>query len=127
MSNTQTRPSLAKKHTRKSEEGREDVLNAGARIKIDDVWHEARLGDVTPTIGRELRTATGMSFMKLLGTLGEDPDLDVLQAFVFVARRIKGEVVSIDDVAVSYEAIFADDFEVVAAGAEEVDAANPEA
>lgn len=114
-------------HTRKSSQKAADALDAGARLKIDDVWYEARVGDVTAPIARELRAATGGGFMKLMASIGEDPDVDNISAFVWVARRIKGEQVALEDVEVTYADLLGEGFEVAEAGAEEVDADDPEA
>ena len=54
MSNVK-RPSAARKHTRTTKAKADDALDQGYRIIIDGVAHEARLGDVTPEIARELR------------------------------------------------------------------------
>lgn len=39
----------------------------------------------------DLRLATGMSFGRLMETLGEDPDIDIIAAVVWLARRQHGE------------------------------------
>lgn len=113
--------------TRKDRVKRQEVLDAGARIKIDGTWYEARLGDVTPKIARTLRKETGMSFMSLLSNLGEDPDVDLLQAFVWVARLIKGDEVELDSIDVGYAEMLDESFEVAATGAQEEDISDPEA
>lgn len=126
MTTSPKRPPLARKHTSGTDAKRDEALDTGVRLTIDGEVFEARVGDVTSVIARELRQASGMSFMKLINTVGEDPDIDVVSAFVWVARRIKGEQVAFDDVSVSYSQMLSDGFDVAVAGAEEVDE-NPEA
>ena len=124
MSNT--RPPLARQHTRSTEAKRSEELDTGYRFTIDGDVFEARFGDVTPLIARELRANIGMGFMSLLGSLGRDPDIDLVSAAVWVARRIRGEHVAFTDVEVSYAQMFADGFRVDMAGAEDVEP-GPEA
>ena len=120
------RPPLDRKHTRVSEKKRDDALDQGLRLSIDGTVYEARVGDVTPAIARELRRETGMGFMRLLEVTAEDPDIDVISTFVWVSRLIAGESISIDEVSVGYASILADDFEVALPGAENLDGDNPE-
>lgn len=126
MTTTPTRPSLSRAHTRSSEAKRDEALDTGARITIEGEAFEARIGDVTPSIARELRRATGGGFMSLLSTMADDPDVDVVSAFVWVARRIRGEAIALDDVNVTYAQMLADGFDVQEAGAEIVEADDPQ-
>lgn len=126
MSNAK-RPTTARKHTRATEEKRETDLDQGVRLTIEGESYEARIGDVTPAIARELRKHTGMGFMTLMNTMSVDPDVDLVSAFVWVARRIKGEFVAFDDVIVGYSALLADGFEMGETDAEKVSADSPEA
>lgn len=126
MTTAPARPSLARKHTTSSEKKRDEALDAGVRLTIEGVVYEARVGDVTPAIARELRQAIGMGFMGLMNTVAEDPDIDVVSAFVWVARRIKGEFVAFEDVEVSYKQMLSEGFDVDVAGAEEVDTDDPQ-
>lgn len=120
------RPPLDRKHTASSEKKRSDELEQGVSITNHGVTYEARLGDVTPQIARELRRATGMGFYQLMEALAESPDIDIVSAVVWAARRIKGELVDIDDVNIGYHDMLADGFKVdVAATNEDTD--NPEA
>ncbi len=121
------RPSLAKKHTRQSELNREKALEQGYKLIIEGETYEARIGDVTPAIARELRKHTGMGFMRLVQEMAQDPDVDLISAAVWVARRIAGEMVSFEDVEVGYAALLGDDFEVAIAEDEEAKTPDPEA
>lgn len=123
MSNAR-RPTLTKKHTRASETKREEALQQGFKMTIEDEVYEARLGDVTPALARELRKHSGYGFLGLVKTMADDPDVDLISAAVWVARRIKGEMVAFEDVEVGYAALLADGFEV--AVAEDPKAASPD-
>ena len=120
------RPPMDRKITRKSEENRDEALDQGLRMSIGGEVFEARVGDVTPAIARELRKHTGNGFMNLVQTTADDPDIDVISAFVWVARRIAGEDVAFDDVQVSYAEMLSDDFDVTLPGAEDLGGDNPE-
>lgn len=120
------RPSLARKVTPKSEKNRADALSQGVRISVDGESYEIRMGDVTPALARELRRTVGKSFNALMDEMGRDPDIDSISEFVWLARRLKGDVVALDDVEVDYRAMLDDGFEIDVAGAEEVDD-SPEA
>lgn len=54
--------------------------------------------EVSASLSREYRQATGMSVVRTLQMLATDPDPDVWQCVVFLARRQSGEEISIDDV-----------------------------
>ena len=123
MSNT--RPSAARKQTRSTEANRENELERGIRINLDGEVHEVRVGDVTSTLARELRRASGMSFQTLMREVTADPDLDSIAAFVWLARRMAGETVELDDVLVTYTQLL-DGFEIEVAGKRAEDA-DPEA
>jgi hypothetical protein len=125
MSNTR-RPSAARQHTRTSKAESAAALDQGIRIFIGDEAYEARIGDVTPGIARELRQTTGMGFMRLCQTLSVDPDIDLVCAFIWVARRIRGEYVDLESIEVDYRTLL-EDFEFELAGPEKVDDADPEA
>lgn len=116
MSNTQ-RPTLQKKVTRVSKAKQDEGLDRGIKITIDGEEYEARVGDVTGKIGGDLRRATGYSFMRLMDLVADDPDLDVLLAWVYVSRRIKGEDIAFDDVELTYAQVLGDGFEIELAGA----------
>lgn len=126
MSNAK-RPSAARKHTRTTEQNREEALSQGYRLTIEGEVYQAQLGDVTPALARELRKESGMGFLGLIRQLAGDPDVDLISAAVWVARRIKGEVVAFKDVEVGYAAILSDGFDVATAESDKADAPNPEA
>lgn len=111
MSNTH-RPSAARRHTRTTEKKAVDQLEQGLRITLDGNTYEVRLADVTPNLTRELRRGTGMSFNQLMREVTSDPDLDSLAGFIWMARRIAGERVEIEDVVVTYAQILDEGFEV---------------
>lgn len=123
---TATRPSAARRHTRTTEKKSDDALEQGVRITIDGEAYEVRLADVTSNLTRELRRGTGMSFRQLMEDITTDPDADSIAGFIWLARRIAGEKVAIDDVVVTYAQLLADDFDVDLPGKrEETD--DPEA
>lgn len=112
MTTPRTRPTTARKVTRKTEETRSGFLESGLRITIDGETHELRMGDVTPALAGELRRRAGFGFHTLTQVLATDPDIDVLSAFVWLCRRIAGEQVQFDEVAVTYAQMLADGFEI---------------
>lgn len=122
------RPPLDRQVTRQSKEKVASQLDQGIRMTIDEETYDVRVGDVTPEIARELRTHTGKSFMWLMNTLTDDPDVDILSAFVWVARQIRGDDVAFHDVSVSYATFLSDGFDLSLPGVEDakVDPTNPE-
>lgn len=124
---TTTRPALARKVTPKSEANRAEALDQGVKFTLPDGGtYEVRVGDVTPQLGREIRNALGMSFQRLMDEVVRDVDVDTISAFVWIARRIKGEQVALDDVTVTYADMLSDGFDIDVAGAEVVED-SPEA
>lgn len=121
------RPSLARKVTPKSEAKRTEALDEGIRMTVEGETYEVRLGDITPQVARELRRATGGSFNALREELGSDPDIDSISAFVWLARRIRGEILSLDDVAIGYAVILGDGFDVETTDGPEEVGDSPEA
>lgn len=121
-----TRPSTARKHTRTTEKNRDEALEQGLKITIDGETYVVRLADVTSNLTRELRRGTGMSFNQLMQEITTDPDADSIAGFIWLARRIAGEKVEIDDVVVTYAQLLADDFDVDLPG-KRVEADDPEA
>lgn len=111
MSNTQ-RPSTARKVTRTTEAKRESDLDNGLRISIEGEPYEVRIGDITSTLARELRAKVGFGPMQLIRQCAIDPDVDLLSAFVWLARRIGGELVRFEDVEVTYAQLLSDGFDV---------------
>lgn len=118
---TPARPSTARKVTRKTEESRESALDQGLRISMDGEVFEVRIGDITPTMARELRSKVGFGPMQLVAQCAADPDVDLLSAFVWLARRIAGELVRFEDVEVTYAQLLSDGFDVSAPGKAESD------
>lgn len=125
MSNTK-RPSTARKVTPRSEKTRKDALDQGLRITMDGQSFDVRLGDVTPAMARELRNNTGMGPLQLINATSISPDVDLLSAFVWLARRQRGEFVSFDAVEVSYKQMLSDGFDVSLPEAEDAES-GPEA
>ena len=126
MTTTAKRPSAARKHTRSTEESRADANEQGLKISLDGEVYEVRLGDVTSNLTRELRRGTGISFNQLMREVTTDPDVDSIAGFVWLARRIAGEKVEIEDVVVTYTQLLGDDFEVALPESRE-GGADPEA
>lgn len=120
-----TRPTTARKVTRKTEESREAALDDGVRMLVDGDEYVVRIGDMTAPIAREFRRNYGASFNALQGELSADPDLDSIAAFMWLAKRIQGEALEFDDVTVSYAQML-EGFEITTAGAEQVED-SPEA
>lgn len=96
MSNS--RPPLQRKHTRKTEESRQAALDTGLRIVADGEVYEVRLGDITPSIAREVRREFNMGPQRFLATMAADPDVDLLAGFMWLARRIRGEYADLETV-----------------------------
>lgn len=115
---TTNRPSTARKVTRKTEENRESALDQGLRINLDGEVFDVRLGDITSPMARELRAKIGCGPMQLVAQLATDPDVDLLSAFVWLARRIAGEMVRFEDVEVTYAQLLSDGFDVSTPGKE---------
>lgn len=120
MSNTQ-RPTTARKVTRTTEANREDALDQGLRITLEGEVHEVRVGDITSSMARELRAHTGFGPMQLIRQCAVDPDVDLLSAFVWLARRINGEPVRFEEVEVTYAQLLSDGFDVTTPGDVEPD------
>lgn len=106
------RPSTARKVTRKTEEKAHDALGQGVRLTLDGETYEVFLGDITPAIAAELRRQMGYSFQRLILHLNDDPDIDVLAAFAWCARRVRGEEIPFSAVTVTYEQMYADGFDL---------------
>lgn len=121
MSAGTERPPLARAHTRTTEAKRDEALNEGIRLTMDGETFEVRFGDMTPALERELRRETGMSFFKLLTLCGEDPGSDVLSTLKWLALRIRGEEVGLDDVEVTIGDLITERVDVSSAGEPEVE------
>lgn len=90
MSNTQ-RPSLAAKHTAKTDRKRQEAEDTGVAITVDGTKYTVREADLTSLDTMALRRETGMSFIGLMQAFGESPDIDLIAALVWLARRSDGE------------------------------------
>lgn len=120
MSNAK-RPSTARKVTRSSEASREDALDQGLRITMEGEVFEVRVGDITSAMAREVRANLGFGPMQLIRQCAIDPDVDLLSAFVWLARRISGELVRFSDVEVTYAQLLSDGFDVDVPASEDPD------
>lgn len=112
MTTTAKRPSTARKVTRSTEAKREDELERGIKITLEGDVYEIRLADITSNLAREFRKAAGYGVQRLMSEIVSDPDLDSIASFVWLARRIGGEALDLDDVVVSYAQILGGDFDV---------------
>lgn len=85
---------------------RRDAIGAGIRITLDGVAYTVHIGEVSALDSAALRRATGMSMAGLLKAIGPDPDIDIVAALVWLARRQDGETgLSYEEVAaaITYE------------------------
>lgn len=125
---TDTRPTLARKTTRKTEEARRAALDTGVTLRVGDEAYTVRIGDITPTLAREVRHVTGRGVAALIETVTESPDIDVVAELIWVARRLRGDTVTlaeVDEAFGGYDTLLADDFDVAEAAPEVDD--GPEA
>lgn len=88
---TPKRPSLARKHTPRTEAKRTAAHEQGIRVTYDGQEYVVRSGDLNAMDARDLRKELGLSFMGLRRGLAEDPDLDLIAALIWLARRVDGE------------------------------------
>lgn len=94
------RPALARVQTRSSKKARDDEMDLGVSITVDGEVYTVRQGEMTAQLVMHLRKETGYSFRGLLVAAAQDPDIDVIAALVWLARRQDGEaLLSFDDVA----------------------------
>lgn len=118
MSNT--RPSLAKRQTRATDKARQEAMDLGVSIVVDGKTYTVRQGEMTSQDVMHLRRETGFSFRGLMVSTSRDPDIDVIAALVWLARRQDGELMlSFDEVAagIGYDV----DVDLVDAGPSEPD------
>ena len=130
MTDAPARPTLAKKRTRETEGNRKQALEQGVRITIDGESYEVRHGDLTGLYSARLRRESGYSFRRLTELMDTDPDLDVIGTVVWLARVVRGDAVSLDEVlaGLGYGMLNDDEFDVqLITDPEEVDPADPEA
>lgn len=125
MSNAR-KPTLNRKVTPKDEDKRREILDQGFALTLDGETYTVRLGDITPQFAREIRLVTGRSFRALALLLEEDADVDVVADALWIAKRLAGEDVALEDVSVDY-AQLAEGAVEAAGPAEEPDPADPEA
>lgn len=94
------RPSLERRDTRKSKKARQDELDMGVSVNVDGTVYTVTQGEMTSQLVMHLRRETGYSFRGLLVAAAKDPDIDVVAALVWLARRQSGELLlSFDEVA----------------------------
>lgn len=68
-------------------------------IKVDGVAYTVRPDEVTANQVGQLRRVTGFSLQTLMQVAADSPDLDVIAALVWLARRQAGENVNYEKVA----------------------------
>lgn len=68
------------------------------KIEVDGRTYIVRESDISPKDVRALRAATGFSWAGLGRELQKDPDLDLIGALIWLARRIEGDEVAYDDI-----------------------------
>ncbi len=93
----------------------------GMQIEFDGQTYVVRQSDMTGQDARALRQEVGMSFAGLLKQMQADPDIDLIAAFIWLARRIKGDTVTYDSIldSISYESAIDVGLEGKAAPAED--------
>lgn len=90
MSNTQ-RPTMTPRATRGSEKKRKEALDRGLSVKLNGQAYTVREGDLTSMDTMALRRETGLSFVALMQAFFTSPDIDLVAALVWLARRQAGE------------------------------------
>ena len=90
MSNAK-RPTAQRRHTRATDQARDAELDQGLSITVDGRTHTVRMGDLTALDAQALRRECGYSFMGLMRAFEADPDVDLVAAVVWLARRLEGE------------------------------------
>ena len=115
------RPSLARKHTRKTETRRSEALDEGIRISVGDEVYEVRVGDLNALHERALRRQYGAPFSDLMEEFEAHPGLDSIAAVVWLARYMRGETdLTYDEVALLIDLEFAEAMEIADTSAEKV-------
>lgn len=90
MSNTK-RPSLERKHTRKTVENKDAELDRGiALTDLDGVRLQVRIRDVRGSHDAKLVALIGLDFVGLLETMAKRQGLDLLAAACWFARLVNG-------------------------------------
>lgn len=105
-----TRPKVERRDTRKTTAKADAELDRGIALEFKGKTYEVRVGDVPPGIARELRQQTGYGFLQLFAAMATTPDLDLIAAWIWLARRIDGENVDLSEVdaEISYASIAVD-------------------
>lgn len=120
------RPSLAAKHTRKTEQKRSDALDEGIRITVGESVYEVRVGDLNALHERALRKQYGVPFAELTEEFEGSPGLDSIAAVVWLSRLMGGETtLTYDEVAVGINLEFVESMRIDESTAEVAD--SPEA
>ncbi|HEY9391367.1 MAG TPA: hypothetical protein VIR27_16580 [Mycobacteriales bacterium] len=78
---------------------RRSAIGAGVRVTLDGVAYTLHMGELSAMDASALRRETGMSVAGLLSAIQSDPDIDILAAVVWLARRQDGDRVTFDEVA----------------------------
>lgn len=78
---------------------RQEAEKAHITVLVDGETYTLHPGELSALDSAALRRETGMSVRLLLEAAGKDPDLDVVAAIVWLARRQRGDSVSFDEVA----------------------------
>lgn len=115
MSNPRTagqRPSARRVHTRTSTQKAKDQLEAGIRLTRGDQVYELRIGDVDAASARRLRATTGYGPLSLMQAIVNDPDVDMVAAWIWLCDIVAGRDTELEDIEVSYADIFDDRFDV---------------
>lgn len=85
------RPAIARKVTTKTESTRKAAIDAvETSIKVDGITYTVRLADVDGLFDRDCRRETGLSVMGVLTQMANDPGMDSLAAFVWIAKSQQG-------------------------------------
>lgn len=85
------RPSLQRTNSRKSEAKRDAANDLGLTISVNGKNYTVREGDLTALDTMALRRETGMSFVSLMQAFATSPDIDLIAALAWLARRVDGE------------------------------------
>lgn len=87
-----SRPSLARKVTPADRQRKHDqVAGRALSVTVDGVGYVVREGDLSAADSAALRREMGMSFAGVLRAAATDPDIDLVAAIVWLARRAEGE------------------------------------
>lgn len=90
MTQAPERPSLARKHTPRTEKARQEAVEEVHALRIDGEVYALRMADLTGLHELRLRRETGMSVEEVMSTLGSKPGLDVLGIFMWLCDLTAG-------------------------------------